>query len=484
MSKIGFYTDIYGYEYKKTKDLSEGGQGKVVLTNVPDKALKLVKYVSEEHEKNYKKTIQNLQCLPLPKDIKITRPISLLTPTPSHMGYVMLLLGDMVPIFEFWVSNAPLEQSIPPSLSKLSKIEGKEKFARELAYYIQTGASKRRLLTLYKTAILLHRLHSNGFYYGDLSHQNVFVSESLLSDLEFDHTWLIDTDNIGLIGSNQHSLYSPYFGAPEIINQKSFCSPESDCFSFAILAFWMLMMGHPFEDGDKDIDSDNWDSDTSPESEQELIPWIDDEDDDSNRWEAGLPRETFLNDSLRQLFQKTFSIKGGLINPSERPKMALWVHELLKAHDTTLVCQCGMSYPKDLVNCPFCDSKAAPHFVLNTYSTTPEKKQLWEYHSLPITDNKLSIPMRVFAPYTMTNLDTPVLEISIINDKISLSLIQDNRDIKLEYLSPNGSRRSLSSHEITFTKDQKISLYSSPPKFSKNKYEYVIEISLEEHLCK
>lgn len=91
-------------------------------------------------------------------------------------------------------------------------------------HYSDTGSTKIRLLALYKCAAILSELHANGLVYCDVSPNNVFVSKHAKD------VWLIDADNLRyekLKGG--YSVYSPHYGAPEIVQGVDKSRPYADC---------------------------------------------------------------------------------------------------------------------------------------------------------------------------------------------------------------------------------------------------------------
>ena len=70
---------------------------------------------------------------------------------------------------------------------------------------------------------------------------------------------LIDTDNINFAGKSK-TYFTPGFGAPEITNGKSPATVYSDSYAFAVAAFYILTMLHPFK-GKKVLGSDDNDDD-------------------------------------------------------------------------------------------------------------------------------------------------------------------------------------------------------------------------------
>jgi serine/threonine protein kinase len=136
----------------------------------------------------YSKRFKRVRLLPLPENLNISVPAALLQ---NKAGYVMQLLSEMVPFSHFWLDGQTAEKmgpdQIPAWLSAMPENE-----AKKIVHYCKTGGLRRRLHALYKCASLLARLHGNGMVYGDISPNNIFISEGM-NDTS---VWLIDADNI------------------------------------------------------------------------------------------------------------------------------------------------------------------------------------------------------------------------------------------------------------------------------------------------
>ncbi len=116
-----------------------------------------------------------------------------------------------------------------------------------------------------------------------------------------------------------------------------------------------------------DTDEGGWDAepvaDGAPADLDEqayagYLPFVDDEDDDSNQGIGGLPRALLATPGLRLLFQETFG--AGRTQPHRRPTMVFWALELAKAFDNSLECrECKMSYfADDNTEMPYCAALA------------------------------------------------------------------------------------------------------------------------------
>jgi serine/threonine protein kinase len=220
---------------------------------------------------------------------------------------------------------------------------------------------------LAKLARTLADLHSRGLAYGDLSPANIFVSKNP----DFSEVWLIDCDNICVNqresfdsveteGKPGH-IFSPGFGAPEVVSGERFVSSLTDAWSFATIAMKLLTTNHPFigavvENG-------------TPEDEERAfageLPWIYHRTDTSNALDEyspkGIPLELVALKPLIKLFEQCFNV--GKDNPLARPNLSEWAEKFEQLAHLLVKCQnheCGSSFNFSVnegqLECPFCGS--------------------------------------------------------------------------------------------------------------------------------
>lgn len=338
-----YLLDEYGNRHERVEELARAGQGVVYTTTDADLAVKQPLVAGTDNlddSKDYATIFQRVRTLPIPPRIALSLPLSILRDEP---GYVMRLLSGMVP---------------------LSELDTKD-FDR----YSETGSVKRRLYGLYKTATILARLHSAGIVYGDVSGNNILMGEGVGGEV-----WLIDADNLRYEAAAGGAIFTPGLGAPEVVRGEDAGRPRSDCWAFAVLAFKVLTMGHPFI-GKRVLEPDDaagWDAeptangapaDPDERARAGYLPWIYDEDDDSNAAVAGIPPQLVLTRELMALFQETFG--PGRLEPHRRPTMPLWARALARAFDSSLVCRkCLRSYlAPSFTECPYCGESAHLHAV-------------------------------------------------------------------------------------------------------------------------
>ncbi|PIY00886.1 MAG: serine/threonine protein kinase [Hydrogenophilales bacterium CG_4_10_14_3_um_filter_58_23] len=406
-------SDEYGNMHYLADELARGGQGVVFRTKDADLAVKQPLDTSGQPDKNanLRDRFQNIRLLPMPPRIPVSLPLANLRDEP---GYVMRLLSGMKPFVVFDLdgrTKKELEDRKPALAQWLAGIPDKE-MALRLFHYSSTGSTRRRLFALSKCASILARLHSAGLVYGDISTNNAFIGEGSSREV-----WLIDADNMRFeLLSGGISVYTPGYGAPEVVRGTDSARPRSDCWAFAVMAFKTLALCHPFI-GKKvlepDDDEGGWDaepvSDGAPADLDEqayagYLPFVDDEEDDSNEGVDGLPRALVATPGLRRIFQETFG--AGRDQQHCRPAMAFWALELAKAFDHTLECpECKMSfYADDHESCPYCGEER-PAFIR-------VKTSRWEI-LIPSSTTEAALPHRLFHPFSFEHNDDTEYEAAL-----------------------------------------------------------------------
>jgi len=408
--------DEYGNSHQITNELARGGQGVVYRTKDADLAVKQPLDASGQPDKtaNLRERFQRIRLLPMPRRIPVSLPLAILRDEP---GYVMRLLNGMKPFAVFDLdgrSKKKLEDKRQVLPQWLAKIPDKDQALR-LLHYASTGSTRRRLRALAKCAAILARLHNAGMVYGDISPNNAFMGEGDTPDV-----WLIDADNMRFeFLSGGASVYTPGYGAPEVVQGRDQSRPQTDCWAFAVMAFKLLALCHPFI-GNKVLqtedDDGGWDAepqargDNVPASMEDqayagYLPFVDDENDDSNKGTGGLPRVLVTTPNLRRLFQATFC--AGREHPPSRPTMSFWGLELARAADQSLDCpKCGMSYfAGDHKICPYCGGERPAFIRLQT--------PRWEI-IIPAKTTELALPHRLFYPFSFERHDVMEYE-SVLN---------------------------------------------------------------------
>lgn len=343
--------DQHNQCYELTGRVGEGGQGIVCTTNYPKVLVKIARLTTDEQRTFWLNKIQNLIRQPL-QGLPIAYPLALIAK--PQLGYVMEMMDGLVPLTH-------LMQITRDSLISGSGIVG----------YIETGGLQRRLKILARLARILAELHGRGLAYGDLSDSNVFVSKSL----EYSEVWLIDADNISSLSCEGSRVWSPDYGAPEILRGESGINTLTDSWSFAVLAYSLLTTAHPLK-GDDVMDGDY---EFEEMALQGRLPWVDHPTNTSNALSVGLPREIVLNSQLRNLFEQCFN--AGLEEPGERPSLSEWAEAFELASRQCVNCvSCDSTFFYSSRNiCPFCDDEQPSDqgLIMAEYIYTPPKI-IWE----------------------------------------------------------------------------------------------------------
>lgn len=412
--------------------LGRGGQGVVLRTRSPHIAVKLIGEFTEsapsveskqgasqelwnqltrvpgfdvapdgEKQATLRRRLADVHLLPLP-DLHVAQPLAMLR---DHVGYTMRLLKGMVPI------------------RSLIADPGERNLAE---FYLSTGGLGRRLELLANAAGILSRIHAVPLVYADISPNNIFVSEQK----DANEVWLIDLDNLDYLSANANGVYTPGFGAPEVVTGRAGASTLSDSYAFAVLAFWVLAQVHPFL-GDF-VDEGGWDDDGDLDREELAFrgdaPWIEDTQEDSNRTSKGIPRHLVLSKPVRELFERAF--EEGRIDRTKRPSMANWAEVLRRAADRIVSCDaCGSSFDVTAGNCPFCPDSPRPSFIHmqvnrwdpeidDTGGSAVSSRPVW--HKMLDASQDSVVLRHVIEPVLADADDLPALRIRILRSGIAI----------------------------------------------------------------
>ena len=207
-------------------------------------------------------------------------------------------------------------------------------------------------------------LHAKGLCYGDVSPANIFVSTVTTSDA----VYLIDADNVRCESSpNNQTLYTPGYGAPEVVARRGFVSTLTDAHGLAVVAFATLVLVHPLqgdlvEEGDPDLEE---------KALCGLLPWIDHPTDPTNQSSRGIrERDAVLSVNLGTLASQAFG--AGLSDPRKRPSASEWAEALERASRNCLVCpSCKATFYRTAESCPWCSAPRSPFLYGRLYLWDP-----------------------------------------------------------------------------------------------------------------
>ena len=422
--KKRFVVDQYDNRFTvKVEEIARGGQGAIYQTEEGDLAVKQPLNECGDIDRDPKSVkkiealISLLRSLPLPQELHVTIPLSALK---SEPGYVMKMLSGMKAYEHFnrVASAGEVEKwcALHPNIA----LPDDQHLRGRLVHFIQTGSFKARYKVLYKCACELARLHCAGIVYGDLSPGNLFLTEDL------SEVWLIDPDNMRLDSSKGAKfVYTPHYGAPELVQLRIGATSASDIWAFAVMAFESLYLQHPFigqgidgEDAWDADESDVQDEDSEEKAYRGELPFIDDPEDDSNPSSEGFPRDIFAPIALRVLFVRTLGY--GRTDPFVRVTPPIWAQLFAKLHDSAIECpKCGMTYDVSNVACPFCE-QAKPAYVQLSY----EGRKLVFVKRQGNEPFVVDIPHRFFHPFSVVFGDQSVYQVTIDFDKKTVNEVR------------------------------------------------------------
>ena len=298
--------DEKGTQFRLGRLLGRGGQGAVYEVEGGRFAVKTINGGSVREREALRNRLEYVRRLDL-SGLPIARPRTMLK---QPVGYVMDLLDGVIPLGNL---SRPPRGTPPESL---------------IEWHVKGGGLRKRLASLAHLADTLAQLGGRALVYGDLSPANAMVSE----DPRRSETWLIDPDNLGRAGrSGNPTVYTPRYGAPELVRGDAPPSPDTDAHAFAVLAFETLTLSHPLI-GDAVADAE---PDVEASALQGDWPYVHHPTESRNRRSTGLPLEGVTTKGLRELFQRAFV--DGLANPSRRPRPEQWRDELFEADDLTVL---------------------------------------------------------------------------------------------------------------------------------------------------
>lgn len=314
--------DSKNISYKILEKLGEGSQGVTYLLEDKKHIVKLFNEIFNSTETKSK--INFLISLGLDKKIFA---IPLRQITHPKNGYIAEFASGMIPLSDL-------------------KLGGQSKNLAE--WYFSTGGLQKRYNILIQLSALIRALHSKGLAYCDLSPNNIFISEKV----ESSNVFLIDLDNLRYRTSLLNNIYTPFYGAPEVISRNAPNTTMSDSYSFAVIAYELLTLNHPLigdyvNNGEPDLEADALGG---------KIPWVDHSTETINERSTGLPSENVIPRKLLDLFKRNF--EDGLTDPLKRPSMAEWFDALNLGLNELLKCgnnKCNLNYPyNNRRQCTFC----------------------------------------------------------------------------------------------------------------------------------
>lgn len=327
LGEINTVADEFGQTWTLERQIGQGGQGQVWLVAGGRTAVKIIGGLRrQEQAREVYAKLQRVRRLPL-DGIRIAGVQALLAP--PKVGYLMELAGEMFELAN--LIDVPVESEDDPG-----------------QWYLATGGFARRLRLCARLADSVARLHSRAIAYQDLSPGNVFVSASA----DYDEVRLIDVDNLAVRSTAAGpAVYTPGYGAPEVVSGASGPTTLADAHALAILIFQTLTTMHPFRG---DLVMDGPPQFQAEQADRYLVPWIDHPENRSNATDRGIaPRKELLTTRLWGLCHRAFV--DGVANPLDRPSAAEWADALYAATDQVAHClKCGWSFRAAEGKCFYC----------------------------------------------------------------------------------------------------------------------------------
>lgn len=338
--------DGFIHRFDISNILGAGGQGRVFETTSKNVLLKLIQ---TKDRKITNREINRVMALNIPEICKVAKPIAkIMSEYDMVAGYTMRMMEDMEPISVL--------------------MEADEKKVNK--YYISGGSLKRRLLLLKKIAYNLFLLHGENIVYGDISENNIFISENIQKN----EVWLIDCDNMAYSQDVKWTVLTKGYGAPEIYNNSEVNTLSSDVYAFGVLSFRVLALCDPFTgsalEEEKINSEDEFKDETKIQKEiyQGNIPWVG-EINSKNKPLYGYSThlDKLLTKNLKHLFERTFG-EIGRKNREERPTMKEWYYSLSEAYNATITCDvCGWTYYPETGDCPICQEKKKSYYQIEIF---------------------------------------------------------------------------------------------------------------------
>lgn len=485
------FEDEFGYFYLLGKKVNEGGQGAVYrIEGDDDIALKIAVCHNDnpaqdsiqQEEKSpltvinedvkeveiLRERLKNVRLLPIPKTLNISRPLCLIK---DGAGYIMSFMGGK-PFSAFNKKDHPEQTSEYPCF-QLNEDGTPTEHADYFFSYIKSGGTRKRLLALGQAAISLSELHNQGLIFGDISEGNIMFS----TDKNHIRIGLIDVDNICFENkAGGESVYTPGLGAPEIVNGTSGSNTMSDSYAFAVMAFRLLTLLHPFDDGENQTEA--WSQQSiNAEPKEEDKPWIYDRNDDSNKVKENkvqvyVPLAMTIDDNF-ELFQNTFS--KGLNKPIYRTPLIKWSSSFLKAADRMILCpKCRMTYFFDYKDaetgkfgCPWCDEKNPDYIKASSYFVTDKgvlTETRWIFCHEIIDRIPVILPRRMFSLFSTVNGDEDSISIYKKGDELIFENLCEDIDVFIATEERKDFVKITRRHQFKLLKNKPFYLYTSDKK--------------------
>ncbi len=431
MADAMFVVDSRKNRYELGRRLGEGGQGVVFEVKGGKLAAKLLRTRDASQVRTLENQMHFLRSLDL-AGIPIAQPEAVIVhPSP---GYLMRLLADM----------RPLQEAMVPSPTMTGS---------RATWYQETGGLRRRLRICARAARAISLLHAKGLCYGDVSPQNVYVSTAVTND----QVVLIDADNLRYASDPANkALYTPGYGAPEVVKGLSMASSLADAHALAVTVFRMLTLAHPLI-GDMVEEGE-------PELEERALrgdfPWIDHLRDRANSSSRGIARDRVMSESMLRLAARVFG--EGLTVPTDRPSAGEWADVLERAALNCVKCKaCPATFLRTARSCPWCGGVRTaylqgrirlwdPELAAGNggYVLGPDRRDIVVASFVIMPDEGIVLDRRLVREVPTHQASQPCLKIGFDGKRLTLAC--RDADSTMQVHVPKGSPLTLTDRELEF----------------------------------
>lgn len=207
------------------------------------------------------------------------------------------------------------------------------------------------------------RLHARGMCYRDISFGNVFFEP------EQGNILICDNDNVGVDDGTSRVLGTPFFMAPEVVRDLTYHtlpSTDTDRHSLAVLLFYTLFLGHPFEGArtDAGLRDTSW---LLTHFGTEPIFCMHPDRDDNRPSDIVQQYWTIYPKFLQDLFVQAFV--AGVDHPGQRVTEGQWIKAMDRLRDGMVTCRgCRATGFWDVAepdrSCRSCGTSLQPPYLL------------------------------------------------------------------------------------------------------------------------
>ncbi|WP_223592409.1 protein kinase domain-containing protein [Neobacillus bataviensis] len=433
--------DTTGRRYVIEKQIGEGAQG--IVYESSDGFIIKKNHTNKESRGELTKRYKWIINQRVPKEARMVTPIAILSE--PHTGYVMKKVKGHVP------------------LAKLINVSTKVPFGEW--YNVLTGGLKKRLEISTSLSKCFRNLHIHGLCYCDISPNNILVAMKAKSIV------LIDPDNLTSTGTFKNTILgTPRYIAPELFMGANQPNSLTDTYSFAVILFELLRLGHPLL-GDDILEN-------TPEVEEHALKgnavYVDHPEDASNRNTRILPAQFAFTEELKSLFERTFV--DGLHDSTKRPTISEFRVACQQAEDLLMTCKnpdCSATfyYQADkALECPWCLKEFDKPYRFTCTEAITVKDSQFEDGKLPIPEKMTGelvlkegfnlLCKRHFEPFTAIDGEEKVAAIEL-TDKQEIKIHNLQADIIIIFNKVTRQKKNIGQKQTsTFNPKEDVIIYN------------------------